>query len=70
MSDSAGFAVRLPVERQYVFEGQAEGDTFAEPVPEFGHSLNVPLVCFIVNISPAHGGARRVARRPKGVPRR
>jgi hypothetical protein len=49
MSKVAGFVVRLSAEREEVFEEQiALGSTdFAEPVAEFDHSRNVPLVCFI-----------------------
>lgn len=49
MNNTAGFIVWLSHERQHIFEEQMYGDSFAEPVPEFSHSRNIPLVCFIVN---------------------
>jgi len=51
MSRAAGFIVRLSFERQNTFEYAHEEGVFAEPVKEFSHSRNVPLLCFIVDSS-------------------
>lgn len=48
MSHAAGYIVRLSSARQAVFDARLDDEVFAEPVPEFKHSRNVPLVCFIV----------------------
>lgn len=48
MSNIAGYIVRLSLERSDVF-GHDLFDKFGEPVPEFKHSRNLPLICFIVN---------------------
>ncbi|WP_374691229.1 hypothetical protein [Accumulibacter sp.] len=54
MAKVSGFAVVLPADRMTTFlERVEEGQPFAEPVADFQHSRNVPLVCFIV-------GARKV----------
>ena len=54
MARASGFAVLLPKDRTTAFlECVAEEQPFAEPVTDFNHSRNVPLVCFIV-------GARKV----------
>lgn len=42
--------MKLSVEREDVFENTEE-DYFAEPVPEFAHSRNVPLVGFVIGNS-------------------
>lgn len=49
MSRAAGYVVRLSPWRQRVFDDFPEYDQFAEAVPEFEHSRNVPLVCFVVS---------------------
>lgn len=49
MSRAAGYVVRLSPERQKVFDDYPEYGEFAEAVPEFEHSRNVPLVCFVVS---------------------
>ena len=51
MSRAAGFIVRLSPQRQNVFELAREEGEFAEPVSEFSHSRNIPLVCFIIDTS-------------------
>jgi hypothetical protein len=51
MSQAAGFILRLSPERQKIFEERPFDEEFAEPVSEFNHSRNVPLICFIVNSS-------------------
>ena len=51
MSRAAGFIVRLSSERREVFEDTYEEGIFAEPVAEFSHSRNVPLLCFILDDS-------------------
>jgi hypothetical protein len=49
MAKANGFAVLLPKDRMTAFlECVTEGRSFAEPVVDFRHSRNVPLVCFIV----------------------
>ena len=50
MAKASGFAVFLPKDRMTSFlECVEEGVPFAEPVADFQHSRNVPLVCFIVS---------------------
>ena len=50
MAKANGFAVLLSKNRMAAFlECVAEELTFAEPVADFQHSRNVPLVCFIVD---------------------
>lgn len=48
MSYIAGYIVKLSTEREKVLSDSFY-DAFAEPVSEFRHSRNIPLVCFIVN---------------------
>ncbi len=48
MTTVAGYFVKLSENRTLSFNGRSN-DRFAEPVPEFSHSRNVPLVCFIIN---------------------
>lgn len=43
----AGYIVALTSDRLFSFYGSFD-NRFAEPVPEFSHSRNVPLVCFII----------------------
>lgn len=51
MGGAAGFIVRLSSDRREVFEESYEEGTFAEPVDEFSHSRNIPLLCFILDDS-------------------
>ena len=49
MAKASGFAVLLSKNRMTAFlECFAEDRSFAEPVADFQHSRNVPLVCFVV----------------------
>lgn len=48
MSEARGYVIRLSPDREEVFEYNAS-DEFGEPVREFKHSRNQPLICFIVN---------------------
>jgi hypothetical protein len=48
MSTVAGYFVKLEENRLTSFNYRSD-EIFAEPVPEFLHSRNVPLVCFIIN---------------------
>lgn len=48
MNTVAGYFVKLEANRMFSFYGRSN-ERFAEPVPEFLHSRNVPLVCFIIN---------------------
>jgi len=50
MAKVGGYIVRLTPDREDAFEHNFY-DTFGEPVPEFAHSRNIPLVCFIVDSS-------------------
>lgn len=49
MSKSAGYILRFSAERQQVFDERLDKEQFAEAVPEFEHSRNVPLVCFVLS---------------------
>ncbi|MBA4079151.1 MAG: hypothetical protein C0508_29245, partial [Cyanobacteria bacterium PR.023] len=49
MSKAAGYILRFSPERQQVFDSRVEEEVFAEAVPEFEHSRNVPLVCFVIS---------------------
>lgn len=49
MNKSAGYVLRFSAERQQVFDERLEEEIFAEAVPEFEHSRNVPLVCFVIS---------------------
>ena len=49
MSRAAGYVVCLSAERQRVFDSNFGESQFAEAVPEFEHSRNAPLVCFVVS---------------------
>jgi hypothetical protein len=51
MSKASGFIINLSKKRQINFNERIYDDTFAEPVIEFSHSRNVPLICFIKNSS-------------------
>lgn len=49
MTKASGFAVLLSNDRMTTFlECVAEDRSFAQPVADFQHSRNVPLVCFVV----------------------
>lgn len=49
MTKASGYVVVLPKDRMEAFlKCVEEGQRFGEPVPEFQHSRNVPLVCFVV----------------------
>jgi len=48
MSRVTGYFVVLTANRSISFYGR-NNDNFAEPVPDFLHSRNIPLVCFIIN---------------------
>ncbi len=48
MSTIAGYIVRLNRNRSISFQNRSS-ERFAEPVHEFSHSRNVPLVCFIID---------------------
>lgn len=48
MSKAGGFILVLNNGRQQVFD-DTEEDYFAEPVKEFSHSRNLPLICFVVS---------------------
>lgn len=63
MGSPTGYVLRLAPEREDLLE-QAEEDHFAEPVPEFQHSRNIPLVGFVVANS---GYLTWVAKAKRGV---
>lgn len=48
MSKSKGYVVRLDEQREETFEHN-HYKSFGEPVPEFSHSRNIPLICFVIN---------------------
>lgn len=49
MSQANGFALILSNEREQLFLDCAWAEVgFAEPVPDFSHSRNAPLVCFVL----------------------
>ena len=50
MTDASGFALALNREREQVFlAALASENVFAEPVPAFSHSRNVPLRCIVIS---------------------
>lgn len=50
MARAKGYVVKLPNGRMDAFLACVEeGQRFGEPVPEFQHSRNLALVCFVVN---------------------
>ncbi|MDX1813885.1 MAG: hypothetical protein R3319_03755, partial [Candidatus Bathyarchaeia archaeon] len=51
MGRASGFIIRLSPDRREVFEDTHNEGTFAEPVGEFIHSRNIPLLCFILGKS-------------------
>ena len=63
MSKVAGFFVILDRDRSISFYGRSN-EQFAEPVPEFSHSRNVPLICFIIN---EEGNITHIGRGKRGV---
>ena len=72
MARASGFAVFLPKDRMASFlECVKECLSFAEPVADFQHSRNVPLVCFVVNARKVThlGLGRRGARAGTGLSR-
>ncbi len=72
MAKASGFAVFLPKDRMISFLKCVEDELpFAEPVPDFQHSRNVPLVCFIVSARKiTHiGSGRRGTRAGTGLSR-
>ncbi|SGZ08061.1 Putative uncharacterized protein [Moritella viscosa] len=48
MNKSKGYVVRLNEQREEAFENN-DYESFGEPVPEFNHSRNIPLICFVIN---------------------
>jgi len=48
MSHVAGYFVLLTEDRYYSFVSRSS-EKFGQPVPEFPHSRNIPLVCFILD---------------------
>jgi hypothetical protein len=49
MAKASGYAAGLPRDRMATFLSCIEeGQRFAEPVPDFQHSRNAPLVCFVI----------------------
>ena len=50
MNGIKGYIVKLTEQREVKFKNHHH-DSFGEPVPDFSHSRNIPLVCFIVNNS-------------------
>ena len=48
MKKSAGYVVQLTSDRESSFEHN-NYESFGEPVPEFSHSRNIPLVCFVID---------------------
>ncbi len=52
MGKASGYAAILPNDRMTVFlDCIEEGQRFSEPVPDFHHSRNAPLVCFVIGDS-------------------
>lgn len=72
MSHATGFVLHLSPERYSIFEDCInEGLPFTEPVPDFSHSRQVPLICFVlVNGALTHIAlGRRGARAGTGLQR-
>lgn len=72
MARASGFAVLLSKARVTAFlECVAEERSFAEPVADFQHSRNVPLVCFVVSARKVthFGLGRRGTRAGTGLSR-
>jgi hypothetical protein len=64
MAIANGYILILPEDRHTLFlERSQEEMSFAEPVPEFAHSRNAPLLCLIVT----DGRITHVARGKRGV---
>lgn len=64
MTRATGYILKLDSDRQIVFEEELSfSDLFAEPVADFEHSRNVPLVCFI---SDANGSTKYLALGARG----
>src|SRR4051812_28368135 len=50
MGQANGFALVLSSQREAVFrQCLTEDELFAEPVPDFLHSRNAPLLCFVLS---------------------
>lgn len=63
MSKVAGYLVILNKDRFVSFYSRSY-EQFAEPVPEFSHSRNVPLICFIIN---EEGNITHIGHGKRGV---
>jgi hypothetical protein len=63
MTKVTGYILRLSSDREQLLE-ETQEDYFAEPVSEFQHSRNVPLICFIVANS---GLITWIAKAKRGV---
>jgi hypothetical protein len=63
MSKVAGYLVILNKDRFVSFYSRSY-EQFAEPVPEFSHSRNVPLICFIIN---EEGNINQIGHGKRGV---
>lgn len=50
MTDTTGYILKLTSDRYRVFESYGNR-RFAQPVPDFKHSRQKPLICFIINDS-------------------
>ena len=48
MGKVKGYIVRLTTNREEIFKNN-HNDYFGEPVPEFNHSRNIPLMCFVIS---------------------
>jgi len=48
LGKTKGYVVHLTKNREESFEHN-QYDSFGEPVPEFSHSRNIPLICFVIN---------------------
>jgi hypothetical protein len=48
LGKNKGYVLNLKLHREDAFVNN-QYDTFGEPVPEFSHSRNIPLICFIIN---------------------
>ncbi len=48
LSKTKGYVVRLDEQREEAFKNNSY-ESFGEPVTEFSHSRNIPLICFVIN---------------------
>ena len=62
MANAAGLVIRLSPDRQEIFKLDAYGG-FSEPVYDFSHSRNLPLICFVFD---KNSRLTHVARGRKG----